>query len=127
MDIQRTREFYDRLGCDAVCDCAYCQNYVRQIREEYPAVADYLRELGVDIEKPFETMPLEPEPDGYIEYIGAQYIVCGKPEGFEAAVVGAVRVGLAESHPSTRVEEPHFVIEIDPIRLKWVMPPLSGL
>ena len=119
MDAEKTRAFYSRLDSQDVCDCAYCQNYIRQIRAAYPAVADYLSRLGVDMEKPLETMPLEPDEAGELEYAGPQYIVCGTPEGFAETQIGSVHVGIATSHPSTGLEEPNFVIELYPIKLKW--------
>ncbi len=71
--------------------------------------------------KAFETMPLEPDKSGYIDYLCAQYIVFGNPDDFAETTVGSVNVAIAEMHPSTQAEEPHFVIEASPIRLKWVM------
>lgn len=73
----------------------------------------------MDIEKPLETMPLEPDEAGELEYAGPQYIVCGTPEGFTGNEIGSVQVQIAPSHPSTGMEEPHFVIELYPIKLKW--------
>lgn len=121
MNIKETQEYYKQFRADALCSCAYCRNYVRQIRQAYPALAEYLRGMGVDIEKPFETLPLVPDQEGYLEYIGAQYIVFGENKGFEKKMIDLVHVDLTDWHPSTRIEEPHFVIEIQPIRLKWVM------
>ena len=66
-------------------------------------------------------MPLEPENSGSIDYLCAEYIVFGKPDDFAKVKVGSVDVSIAEMHPSTQTEEPHFVIEAYPIRLKWVM------
>ena len=119
MDIEKTRAFYSQLNSQDICGCAYCQNYIRQIRTAYPAVADCLSRLGVDIEKPLETMPLEPDEAGNLEYAGPQYIVCGTPEGLAETEISSVHVAIASSHPSTGLEEPHFVIELYPIRLKW--------
>lgn len=119
MDAKKTRAFYSKLSSQDICDCAYCQNYIRRVRAAYPAAADYLSHLGVDIEKPLETMPLEPDEAGKLEYAGPQYIVCGTPEGFAETRIGSVHVAIASSHPSTGLEEPHFVIELYPIRLKW--------
>lgn len=119
MDLEKTRAFYSRISSGDVCGCAYCQNYVRQIRAAYPQLGDYLSRLGVDMEKPLETMPLEPDEAGKLEYAGPQYIVCGTPEGFTETQIGSVRIEIAASHPSTGVEEPNFMIELYPIRLKW--------
>lgn len=121
MDIEKTKEFYRQIKRNDLCSCAYCQNYIREIKATYPKVAEYLSRLGIDIEKPFETMPLEPDESGHIEYIAAQYIVCGAPDDFMKATIDLVNVDIAESHPSTSIEETHFVIGIYPIRLKWVM------
>ncbi len=126
MDVKKTQGYYEKLSYDELCSCAYCQNYIRQVKYEYPEIAEYLQKFGVDIEKPFEAMPLEPDEDGYIEYIAVQYIVCGESLGFEKAAVNSVNIDIADSHPAARIKEEYFVIEIYPIRLKWVMPPISG-
>lgn len=119
MDVEKTKAFYDRIKCTDLCGCAYCQNYVSEIKKSYPALAEYLNHLGIDIEKPFETMPLEPDETGYIAYICSQYIVCGSTDDFEKTVIDSVNVDISECHPSTNMEEAHFVIDIYPIRLKW--------
>lgn len=121
MDIEKTKAFYERFKSTDLCDCAYCQNYVREIKAAYPKVAEYLACLGVDIEKPFETMPLEPDGAGNMEYICAQYIVCGEPDDFAGTVIDSVSVDVAQIHPSTQVEQAHFVMEIHPVCLKWGM------
>ncbi len=121
MNVKKTQEYYQQLSHDDLCRCVYCQNYIRQIKCEYPAVAAYLQELGVDIEKPFETMPLEPDIDGFIEYIAVQYVVFGERKGFKKGIIDFVNIDVAEHHPSSKIEESHFIVEIYPIRLKWVM------
>lgn len=123
MNIGKTKEFYRNFQKQDLCDCAYCRNYIHEVKPAYPELSEYLERLGVDIEKPLETMPLEPDGSGYIEYAGPQYIVCGKPDDFVKTAIGSVYVDLAGSHPSTGMEAPHFVIELYPIRLKWVMGP----
>ena len=80
--------------------------------------------LGVDIAKPFETMPLGLDEDGRIPYIGPQYLIFGAEAGFAAATVkdaNDVKVRLAQSHPGDNIQEPHFVIEIFPIFLPWTV------
>ena len=77
--------------------------------------------MGADIEKPFEVIPLDVDEAGYADYLCAQYILCGDAGDFAETVVDAVHIGLAEAHPSTRLTQAHFVIELYPIRLKWVM------
>ena len=118
MDIERTRQYYDQLTDADICDCAYCQNYVKEIRSSYPDLADYLDKLGADIEKPFEAIPVGPA-DGTMFYSGVQYIVMGSADDFEEDSIGNVRVFITDSHPMTDIEEDHFVIEFSPIYLKW--------
>ena len=102
MDIERTKQFYRELKQSDLCGCAYCRNYVNEVAKAYPAVTAYLQTLGVDIAKPFETMPLELDEDGRMPY-------------------NDVEVRLAQSHPSDNIQEPHFVIEIEPIFLPWTV------
>ena len=87
MDIERTKQFYRELKQSDLCGCAYCRNYVKEAAKAYPTVTAYLQTLGVDIAKPFETMPLELDEDGRMPYIGPQYLVFGEEEGFAAATV----------------------------------------
>ena len=67
MDRAKTMDFYRNIKQEDICDCSFCKNYISGIKENYPTLSQYLYRLGVDIEKPFETYPGEPE-DGYIEY-----------------------------------------------------------
>ena len=73
MTIEKTRQFYKDY--DDLCNCAYCKNYMKEVKKTYPDLADYLDKLGIDIEKPFETMPGEVN-EGFIDYLGVQYIIC---------------------------------------------------
>ena len=124
MDVERTERFYRELKQSDVCDCAYCRNYVKEVKKAYPAATAYLQTLGVDIAKPLETMPLELDENGRMPYIGPQYLVFGEKDGFAAATVkdvNDVEVRLAQSHPGDDIREPHFVIEIFPIFLPWTV------
>lgn len=118
LSIKETKQYYDSLTAEDLCNCAYCRNYIREIRNVYPKVAEYLLALGVDIEKPFETIPLEPDETGGIEYLSSQYIVIGNTDGFIKTVIDTVTVDITDSHPLTNIDKPHFVIEIYPVRLK---------
>ena len=119
MDKAKTRDHYERLPPDELCPCEYCRNYIRHIRGTFPLVAEYLDSLGVDIEKPFEAIPLEPDDDGMIQYIGEQYIVLGSRDGFEPTEISGISIDIAESHPATQLSCEHFVIELSPLRLRW--------
>ena len=120
MDIEHTKEYYARLTEDDLCQCEYCRTYVREIRKALPRLAAYLGSLGVDIEKPFEVLPLD-ETAEYMEYLAVQYVVIGSAEGFEENTLEGMDVSVTDSHPMTNIEEDHFVIEIVPhplLRLK---------
>ena len=121
INIEKTREYYSHLTNDDLCQCDYCKNYSKEIRAAYPAVAEYLEKFGVEIEKPFETMPLEPNDKGIIEYICAQYIVKGSCRDFQPCCIGEVRIDLAMNHPSTKLSDDHFLLEIFPVILKWTI------
>ncbi|MBR0143143.1 MAG: hypothetical protein IJM21_03070 [Clostridia bacterium] len=118
MNARKTEEYYRNLGPDAVCGCVYCRNYVRNIRRAYPVLCGFLARCGIDAEKPLETMPLEPR-EGYITYIGTQYVVLGSAGGFRETAAGGVGIAIAGSHPETELGEEHFVLELDEIRLPW--------
>ena len=121
MDIEQTKRYYASLNSEDICSCDYCRNYYKEIKGTYPVLAEYLQKTDIDIEKPFETWPLDPDPDGYIEYVSAQYIVMGRQCDFREADVSGVRITIADSHPVTDIPEDHFVIEISPIKLKWTI------
>ena len=116
MTIEKTRDFYKTY--DDLCDCAYCRNYIREVKKAYPDLVTFLDKIGVDIEKPFETMPGEPE-SGHIEYFGVQYIVIGDKKGFSKTKLGEVTIDLAKSFPDPSIDYDYYVIEIYPIKLKW--------
>ena len=119
MNIEATRTYYENMLLTDLCDCNYCQNYIKEIKKTYPLVANYLEGIGVNIEKPFETMPLEPD-NNKIEYIAAQYVVFGDFKKFKETIISNVSIQIAKSHPCTDINEKHFVIEISPIILNWV-------
>ena len=118
MDVEKTRQYYNRLTEEDICDCAYCRNYVKKIRSAYRYLAKYLDELGADIEKPFETIPVGPE-NGIMFYSGVQYVILGSVDDFKETSIGDLSVFITDSHPITNIKVDHFVIEISPIYLKW--------
>lgn len=118
-NIEKTRAYYRALGPENICDCAYCRNYCARVKAAYPEVARYLDSLGVDIEKPFELFLPEPDGDRGLEYPVCQYIVFGTcPEDFTHRI-GEVSFGRSDCHPSTKVEEEHFVLDLYPIHLPF--------
>lgn len=105
---------------DDLCDCAYCRNYIREIKKSYPNLDLYLEQIGVDIEKPFETMPGEPE-SGLIDYFGVQYVVIGDKKDFLKTKLGEVTIDLAKSFPDPGIDCKYYVIELGPIKLEWTI------
>lgn len=119
MNIEETKQYYQSLSPDELCDCACCRSYMAGVRAAWPGMAAYLESLGAEIEKPWEVLPLD-QTEEYMDYLGAQYVLLGSPEGFPEAEVHGVEVFVTDSHPMTRIEAEHFVIELRcrrPLRL----------
>ncbi len=117
IDIEKTQKYYSHLLPESLCDCAYCRNYYAQIKSAYPEISDYLANWGIDIEKPYETSPLEPE-NGNLVYCVCQYIAFGTCADSYTYKIGDVEFRKASSYPSTGIQEEHFVLEFSPIQLK---------
>ena len=119
-DIDKNIAFYSSINPESLCSCQYCVTYRLMIRSSYPFLAAWLDSLGVDIEKPLETSPLEQNMQGQTEYCGCQYIMYGScDDGFECRIAD-VTLRKSHSHPGTGVSDPHFVLEFFPIRLQTV-------
>ena len=120
VDVSATRDYYNSIIDSALCNCGYCRNYRLQIKSALPEVTAYLDSLGIDIEKPFETSPLEPNENRMLEYCGCQYIAFGNCDPEYRHRIGDVKFRVATSYPSTGIEKEHFVLELFPVRLKLV-------
>ena len=120
VDIAKTKEYYNSIAETSLCDCAYCRHYRLQVKKAFPKVAEYLHSFGIDIEKPFETSPLDPDENGMLEYCCCQYIAFGMCNPEYHYTVGDVEFRIAKSYPSTGIEYEHFVIELFPIKLKYI-------
>ncbi len=81
-----------------VCSCVYCRYYIGEIKDAYPELAVYLGQLGIDIEKPFETIHVD-TVNRMMFYSGVQYVVFGNDERFEKTSFSSVQVFIADSHP----------------------------
>ena len=119
VNVPQTIEFYHSISETSLCDCSYCRSYRLQIKSAFPKVAEYLDSLGIDIEKPFETSPLEPDENGMLEYCCCQYIAFGNCEPNYHHRIGNVEFRMATSYPRTGIEQEHFVLEFYPIKLKY--------
>lgn len=119
IDIEQTRHYYETIKMENLCDCNYCKNYYGRVKATYPLMADYLNTMGVDIEKPYETSPLEVDENGNLEYCCCQYIVFGDCDVAWQYEIGGVEFRIATSYPNTGIQQKHFVIELFPIKLKY--------
>ena len=120
VNISATKDYYNSTTDFSLCDCGYCRSYRLQVKSAFPKVAAYLDSLGIDIEKPFETSPLEPDENGMLEYCCCQYIALGNCELEYYHRIDNVEFRIATSYPNTGIEQEHFVIEMFPIQLKYV-------
>ena len=120
VDIVKTKAYYNSIAETSLCDCAYCRNYRLQVKEVFPKVAAYFDSLGINIEKPYETSPLEPDENGMIRYCCCQYVAYGKCDPEYRHLIDDVEFRVATSYPSTGIEQEHFVIELYPVQLKFV-------
>lgn len=121
IDISKTKAYYHSISESSMCNCNYCRSYRLQVKSAYPKVAEYLGVLEIDIEKPLETSPLEPDENGILEYCCCQYIAFGKSNPEYHDRVGDVEFRIAALYPGTGTEQEHFVIELFPIKLQYVM------
>ena len=116
INIERTKTYYRLEADQMLCDCDSCKHYRSRVKSAYPEVASHLAKWGIAMEKPFEACPLEPDADGFLTYCVCQYIVFGTCPSAEPLQVGDVTLRLSAFHPSTGIEEAHFV---------WMYIPLS--
>lgn len=121
-DIARTRAYYANLPMVDLRNCVYCQNYREKVRQAHPAMADFLAFLGVDVEKAFETSPLEPAENGILSYCACQYLVFGACGADYQRQIGDVLFRVATSYPAPKVHGPYFVLECGPICLPLKAP-----
>ena len=118
-DVKATQKYYEQIDDTQLCDCTECQNYRAKISGAYPDVSQYLKSLGADIEKPFDSSSYDRDSNEIISYFG-QYIIFGTcSEGFSHHI-GDIKTRLATSHPGTGIEKEHFVLEIYPVKLTHV-------
>ena len=51
---KKNKKYYDSLSYDELCNCQECKLFYSKARQEYPEIADWLAQLGIDIGKTFE-------------------------------------------------------------------------
>ncbi len=122
VDVEKTKEYYKT---HSLCDCPCCRNYYAQIEEELPLLSAFLNEFGVDISKPDEILSVE--ADDHIDYINADYTVCGNIESMgeyeidipdTSFVSMIITDGFASPNEQTGT---YFTISVMQINLPWVL------
>lgn len=119
ISIKRAKAHYRLEAERTLCDCDSCKHYRSRIKSAYPEIASHLAKWGIAMEKPFEACPLEPDADGFLTYCVCQYIVFGTCPSAEPLQVGDVTLRLSAFHPSTGIEEAHFLLDVYPIKLQY--------
>lgn len=115
VDIQRTKDYYEQLSFDDLCQCDECINYRKEIKKTYPDVAEFLVTIGVDIEKPFEISSCVTDR-GYMECYGALYAVFGSSDGFLKTELSGVEIAVTDSYPDPCIQEEYFVIKLQTLQ-----------
>lgn len=125
-DYDITKEY--RFKYEIQCDCAYCRNYYKAFKINYPNTSDFLEELGLDIEFPLEIMPLEYNKlEDKMEYI-SYYPIKGSTNknklilNLDQAEIRVLK-GSDRNNPcpNPKMKEPYLLIEIARIKLPWVL------
>ena len=120
VDIEKTREYYKT---HSLCDCASCRNFYAQARGKLPKLDEFLTQFGVDISHPDEILSVETE-DG-IDYISADYTVCGRVEEMGKYEIDlhdeqflSVIVTDGFTSPNEQTGE-YFTLSVNNISLPW--------
>ena len=103
-----------------MCDCAYCQSYRARVKEAYPALADALAKIGVDILKPLRLSFGPRDAAGLVNYYECQYVVLGTcPAGFRLQA-GDIDIEKEQTpYPCDDVPKPYFVLRAGCVILKY--------
>lgn len=116
INLEKTGEFY--MSNDSLpCHCKYCKNYYDNIQSMYPEICSYLDSLGIDVMRPWELSPGEPDENNIIEYI-CQYVVFGDCKEDYSHKINDVEFYISKTYPSTNIDDNHFVIEFYPVYLE---------
>ncbi|MBQ6553548.1 MAG: hypothetical protein IJL83_08060 [Clostridia bacterium] len=95
------------------------QKLYKKVKDSYPLFDEQLQGIGVDIEKPFETIPIEYE-EGVVQYTGVQYVVFGDRNIFVPLSTGDVCISVTDNHHATDdIQAAHFIIEAAPLYLPF--------
>lgn len=117
INFEMTERYYSSEKSEP-CSCEGCRNYIRQIAAEYPDISEYLSKMKVDILRPFELIYIE--LGDIVEY-QCQYVVFGECEDDFSEILDGIKLVKCSSHPSTDIDEEHFVLEFGTVVLKKIL------
>lgn len=84
VDVEKTAAFYrsHAIPTSEQCTCNGCQNYDKAILQESPVVLKFLRELGIDPQRPGEVFGVtgEVDPEQTYWYSGWYHVVGTLPD-----------------------------------------------
>ena len=116
VQIENTEKWYKEEN--ELCQCDYCRVFRKSFRSCYGATADLLSFYGVDVTKPLEISPAEPEGD-MITYNTVQYVLKGSTNITRNHLIEGLVMHKAEAYPSYKRAENTFVIQLEGVRLPW--------
>ena len=102
------------------CNCEMCENYYLQIKDKFPNICAFLESMNINPLKPFEL--IWDDEEEYCVYFDCQYLVFGEIEENYKEVIDEIEITQNKYfHPSTGVEEEHFILSFGPIKLKNII------
>ena len=125
VDFEKTREYYKN---QVLCDCIGCRNYYAQVKNQLPQTNCFLNKFGIDIEHPDEISWFEDNEK--IEYISANYTVCGKMLSkneltTEVDDIQTINITIYNENPEkyfpNSQDGEYFCIDIDGFSFPWAL------
>ena len=109
-------DLYYKSNNLSVCDCDYCQYFIKNIKKYYPKICNYLKKYRIDPLKPFELIYYEDKQQ--IKYFDCMYIVFGKADNDFYEKIDDIEFFInVNFHPDTKINEDHFVLSFGTICL----------
>lgn len=110
------------------CNCIYCRNYYNTFPQKYPLVVELLKKMGLTVERALEVMEFYWDESGVNRIYVSYYAVKG--EIFEDKTVIYSKDAIVtlylpttdeDIYKNTNMLKPYFILEIDNIKLPWVL------
>lgn len=113
-----TAKFYQTYS---PCDCGDCRYFMAQIERQQPALCAFLRELGIDPQKPYELQSICLPQDRKIDYLDCAYLVVGQMEEGMQTVIEGITVSAcpANTLPKADITDEYFYISFGPLSMPF--------